>query len=87
MPISKIDQLIERQKKLKAKIEREKAKENKKIEKKRFRKIVLIGTYFLKKYESNGNLDELLNEMDSFLNRDSDRKLFGLKNIQNEKID
>ena len=63
--------------------ERQKVKERKEDT----RRKILIGAYFMEKLKKEGSFDSVNRELDSFLVRNSDRKLFGLPVIEknNEK--
>ena len=43
------------------------------------RKKILIGSYYLDKAKKENSYDAIVQIMDSYLTRDSDRKLFGLE--------
>jgi hypothetical protein len=57
---------------------REKSKERKD----NARRKILIGSYYLEKSNKNNSFDDIVKLMDSYLTRDSDRLLFGLKTVK-----
>jgi len=67
--------IAERVKRLKSKAEAQKRKDD-------LRKQVLVGAYFLQQHEMDGTLDKLVEQLDSSLKNQKDRKLFGLPEIQ-----
>ena len=48
------------------------------------RRKILIGAYFMEQATEEGNLDSLLQKMDKYLKRNSDRKLFNLESFFEE---
>jgi len=53
------------------------------IEKKNdMRRKILVGTYYLEEVLRDGSMPDLTAKMDAMLVRDSDRKLFGLKEVE-----
>ena len=75
----KVDILMAKQKKLLDKIQDLKEKQETQERKALLRKKVLIGEYFYQLYEQQEGLDKLVAEMNTFLVKTRDRKLFGLK--------
>lgn len=47
------------------------------------RRKILVGSYYLDKAKKNNSYADLVKTLDSFLTRDSDRKLFDLPPIKN----
>ena len=54
-------------------------------QKDRDRKKFLIGDYYLEMAEKNNTMEEIKELMDTYLKKDSDRKLFDLKLLPNTK--
>ena len=46
------------------------------------RRKILIGSYYLDQANKNNSFDAIVKLMDSYLTRDSDRKVFGLNSIK-----
>ena len=72
----KIEKLEKQMKQLQERIASEKARIKKKERKDDTRRKILVGAYFMEKYEDN--MDELVGMIDPFLSREKDRALFGL---------
>lgn len=87
-PTPKNTTMLEKLKKQRAVIEARIQKcENRNKQKERkqeTRRKILIGSYYLEKAIRNNQLEEIKNLMNSFLKRDSDRKLFDLKLKNND---
>ena len=79
---STLEKLELKQLVLKAKIEKLKNQEKTKHRKQETRKKILVGAYYLEKMVSGGKIDELKKEMDKFLDKKSDRALFGLEELE-----
>ena len=73
----KIEKLEKQMKQLQERIASEKARVKKKERKDDTRRKILVGAYFLEKYEDN--MAELVKMIDPFLSREKDRELFGLE--------
>ena len=73
----KIEKIEEQMKKLKQRLASEKAKIRNEERKDDTRRKILVGAYFMEKYQDN--MDELTRMIDPFLTRENDRKLFGLE--------
>jgi len=73
----KLNKLEKQMKQLQQRIASEKAKVKAKERKDDTRRKILVGAYFMEKYENN--MDELVKMIDSFLTRVKDRELFGLE--------
>ena len=74
-----MDKLLKNQSQLQARIQMLQAKENVQKRKDDTRKKILVGSYFLDKYEKAGTIATLELELDKFLFRKIDRALFGLE--------
>ena len=72
----KIEKIEDQMKKLQQRLASEKAKIRNKERKDDTRRKILVGAYFMEKYQDN--MDELTKMIDPFLTRENDRKLFGL---------
>ena len=72
----KIEKLEKQMKQLQERIASEKARIKKKERKDDTRRKILVGAYFMEKYENN--MAELVGMIDPFLSREKDRALFGL---------
>jgi hypothetical protein len=73
----KLNKLENQMKQLQQRIASEKAKIQNKERKDDTRRKILLGAYFMEKYENN--MDELVKMIDPFLTRVKDRELFGLE--------
>lgn len=81
MPKTTAAQLIrlkEQRDKLEARIQAAEARAKQDERKKDTRRKILVGSYYLEQATKNQTCDELKAAMDTFLTRDSDRKLFEL---------
>ena len=79
----KVEKLREKQDILKARIQLIENKEKSKERKLETRKKILIGSYFLEKYQKDNEMKKLQDIMNEYLSRESDRKVFGLANNNN----
>lgn len=80
--LSKIDRIAllkDKQSKIKARIQNLQASDKSKERKMETRRKVLVGAYYLEKAKESKKMDELNSLMDSYLSRNFDRVLFGLK--------
>ncbi|MFB3984896.1 mobilization protein [Escherichia coli] len=59
-------------------VNREKAKLKEQERKDDTRRKILLGSYLLKKMESDANKEKILTDLNEYLTEDRDRKLFGL---------
>lgn len=75
---SRLESLKKQQEQLKAKIQALEASESSRERKRETRRKILVGSYYLDKVRSEDRFDEVVKLMDGYLNRDSDRTLFGL---------
>ena len=81
----KIEAQLEKLKQLKAQKQaieaRERAKQKEQDRKDDTRRKILLGSYLIKKMESNeANKQKILADLNEYLTEDRDRKLFGLSN-------
>ena len=76
----KVEKLRGKQEVLKARIQLIKNREKSKERKLETRKKILIGNYFLEKYQKDNEMKKLQDIMNEYLSRESDRKVFGLAN-------
>lgn len=79
---TKLALLEEKQKKLHIDIKRIRIKEREKEKKRNTRRHELIGKMVLKQAQENNTIPQLLKQLDSFLKRKSDKKLFNLTKDQ-----
>lgn len=82
--LSQLDRLKRQKEILEAKIQKAESIHKQKEKKEDTRRKILLGAYFLDKLRNDGTLDTIKKELDSFLTRNSDRKLFGLSALDNE---
>ena len=76
--ISRLEKLKAQRAKLEARIQAAESR-NKQAERKQdTRRKILIGSYYFDKAQKENNLEDIKKLMDSYLTRDSDRKLFEL---------
>lgn len=68
---------------LEARIQAAEARAKESERKKDTRRKILVGSYYLEQALKNNQMDELKKLLDSFLTRDSDRKLFDLPEREN----
>lgn len=80
---NKVEKLREKQDVLKARIQLIENREKSKERKLETRKKILIGSYFLEKYQKDNEMKKLQDIMNEYLSRESDRKVFGLANSNN----
>ncbi len=73
-----LEKLIKRKKEIDSRIINLKAKVDKTKRKEDTRKKILVGAYFIQRFEKEEKLTELNTLMDGFLTRKIDRVLFGL---------
>lgn len=79
---SKIEALKEKKQKIEKRINIIEAKEKSKKRKEDTRRKILIGSYYLDKAKEEGSMQAIHAIMDQYLRRDTDRKLFDLKPIE-----
>jgi len=75
----KIEKLKKQQSVLKARIQIMESKEKTIQRKLDTRMKILIGSYFLDKYKQENKFDDIIKIMDTYLTRESDRKIFNLE--------
>ncbi len=80
--LDKLAQLEIKQQQLQAQIQNLKARERSKAEKEETRRKILVGAYTLDQARENGTYEKLVAALEGYLTRDSDRKLFGLPELQ-----
>lgn len=76
--LSALEKLKAQRAKIDARIQAAEARSKNAERKQDTRRKILVGSYYLDKARSEGTLDELKKIMESYLSRDSDRKLFEL---------
>ena len=74
----RLEKLRQQKAQLEAKIKRVEAQEKAKAKKADTRRKILVGSYYLNMAEVENNMPELVQKMDGFLSRPSDRALFNL---------
>ena len=79
----KVGKLKEKQEVLKGRIQLIENREKSKKRKLETRKKILIGSYFLEKYQKDNEMKKLQDIMSKYLSRESDRKVFGLTSNNN----
>ena len=77
-----LDSLKKKRDVLNARIRLMQNREQSKERKDNTRRKILIGSYYLDKANKNNSFDDVVKLMDSYLTRDSDRKLFGLTPVK-----
>lgn len=84
--LSKIEKLERQKEVIEAQLQKEKARHKDRHRKDETRRKILLGAYFLDKLKNDGTFESIKQELNSFLTRNSDRKLFGLPLLENEPI-
>lgn len=87
METQKLSQLqkLKRQKEiLEARIQKAESLYKNRERKEDTRRKILLGSYFMDKLKKEGSFESIVKELDSFLTRNSDRKLFGLSDINSK---
>jgi large subunit ribosomal protein L7/L12 len=82
--LSYLEKLKRQKEMIEARIQKAEAHHKHRERKEETRRKILLGAYFLDKLRKDGTLESVKLELDSFLTRDSDRKLFGLIPLENE---
>ena len=77
-----LDSLKKKRDVLNARIRLMQNREQSKERKDNTRRKILIGSYYLDQANKNNSFDDVVKLMDSYLTRDSDRKLFGLTPVK-----
>jgi hypothetical protein len=80
----KLQKLKQKREVLNARIQQIEARQNTLERKHETRRKILVGALFLDEYRKNDNMSELVEKMDKYLERDSDRKLFDLPPINTD---
>lgn len=75
----RLEQLKQKKEQLATRIQKIENSRNTKERKLDTRKKILIGSYYLDKAKKENSYNDIVQIMDSYLTRDSDRKLFGLE--------
>ena len=75
---SQLLKLKEQRAKLEARIQAIEARAKQDERKKDTRRKILVGSYYLEQVIQNNQMDDLKKKLDSFLTRNSDRRLFDL---------
>ncbi len=78
MAASALESLLKKQVALEERIKRLKSKAEEQERKDQTSRQILVGKYFLEKFEQEGSFDKLVKQLDSYLKNPKDRKLFGL---------
>ena len=81
-PAANLDSLKKKRDVLNARIRLIQNREQSKERKDNTRRKILIGSYYLDQANKNNSFDDVVKLMDSYLTRDSDRKLFGLTPVK-----
>ena len=81
-PVANLDSLKKKCDVLNARIRLMQNREQSKERKDNTRCKILIGSYYLDQANKNNSFDDVVKLMDSYLTRDSDRKLFGLTPVK-----
>ena len=82
---SQLDVLKKKKEQLHARIQKIESLQKARERKRDTRRKILIGAYFIDKAIEEGGLDALFKKMDGYLKRKSDRELFDLEAIDEEK--
>lgn len=80
-----LEKLKEQRDKLNARIQQKEARLKSSERKKDTRRKILIGSYFIDNAIKNGTFEEIKQKLDSFLTRNTDRVLFDLPELAEEK--
>lgn len=84
-PISKLEKLKYQRDKIAEKIQAMEQREKAHERKKDARRKILVGAYYLDKARAENKMPELIKELDTYLHRNSDRKLFDLEELPEQK--
>jgi len=77
-----LDSLKKKRDTINARIRLIQNREQSKERKDNTRRKILIGSYYLDQANKNNSFDDVVKLMDSYLTRDSDRKVFGLEPVK-----
>lgn len=80
--LTKLEKLLEKKKRLDAQIQQTQAKDKSTEKKRDTRRKILVGAYFLDQAAINKTMKDIEQKMDSYLKKNIDRVLFGLKEIE-----
>jgi len=83
--LSKLQKLKLQKEILEARIQKAESLQKNRERKEDTRRKILIGSYFMDKLKKDGAYETIANELNTFLTRNSDRKLFGLTPIENQE--
>jgi large subunit ribosomal protein L7/L12 len=84
---SKLETLKKKKEQLNARIHKLESLHKARERKRDTRRKILIGAYFIDKAAEEGGLDSLFKQLDGYLKRNSDRELFGLGSLTDEKLE
>ncbi len=82
---SRIDVLKKKKEQLNVRIQKLEALQKSRERKRDTRRKILIGAYFMEQTTKEGNLNSLFQQLDGYLKRNSDRELFHLEPLYDEK--
>lgn len=82
--LSQLEKLKRQKEILEARIQKAESLHKQRENKEETRRKILLGAYFLEKFRKNGTLESIKQELDTFLTRNSDRKLFNLPLLETE---
>lgn len=74
-----LKKLLEQQSRLEARIQQLKSQEQNQERKNETRRKMIAGAFILEKHQRENTMDELVKELDGFLQNRKDRMLFGLE--------
>ena len=82
---SRLDALKKKQEQLRAQIQKLESLEKSRERKRDTRRKILVGSYFIDKANQEGNLPTLFQQLEQYLKRNTDRELFQLTPLVEEK--
>lgn len=82
---SRLDVLKKKKEQLNARIQKLESLQKSRERKRDTRRKILIGAYFMEQANGEGSLDSLFQQLDGYLKRNSDRELFHLEPMTQEK--
>jgi hypothetical protein len=82
--LSQLDKLKRQKEIIEARLQKAEAQFKNNERKKDTRRKILLGSLWLDKLRKDGNFEAIRRELDNFLTRNSDRKLFDLPILENE---
>jgi hypothetical protein len=83
---SHIEKLKEQRSKMDARIQAAQAREKNSERKKDMRRKILVGAYYLDQAITHNQMDQLKEKMHTYLQRESDRQLFDLPELENKSL-